>query len=96
MSNSEGYDTTFAVKRGTGTSQSIAKDTAASTSAKVTATSQEMTKADNAVVVTNTKKTVSPTGIALSVTPYASACRSGFCPWSTVLSQKKIILSSRN
>ena len=71
VSNSEGYDTTFAVKRGTGTSQSIAKDTAASTSAKVTATSQEMTKADNAVVVTNTKKTVSPTGIALSVTPYA-------------------------
>ncbi|MEI3279603.1 MAG: hypothetical protein V8R46_01790 [Eubacterium ramulus] len=30
-----------------------------------------MTKADNAVVVTNTKKTVSATGIALSVTPYA-------------------------
>lgn len=71
ISSSEGYDTTFAVKRGTGDSQSIAKDTAASTSEKVTATTQTMTKADNAVVVTNTKKTVSPTGIALSVTPYA-------------------------
>lgn len=71
LSSSEGYDTTFAVKRGTGASESIAKDTAASNSEKVTATSQDMTKADNAVVVTNTKKTVSPTGIALSVTPYA-------------------------
>ncbi len=71
ISSSEGYDTTFAVKRGTGDSQSIAKDTAVSTSEKVTATTQTMTKADNAVVVTNTKKTVSPTGIALSVTPYA-------------------------
>ena len=71
VSSSEGYDTTFAVKRGTGDSQSIAKDTAASDSEKVTATSQTMTKADNAVVVTNTKRTVSPTGIALSVTPYA-------------------------
>lgn len=71
LSSSEGYDTTFAVKRGAGDSKSIAKDTAASTSEKVTATSQTMTKADNAVVVTNTKKTVSPTGIALSVTPYA-------------------------
>lgn len=71
VSSSEGYDTTFAVKRGTGASQSIAKDTAASTSEKVTATSQTMTKADNAVVVTNAKRTVSPTGIMLSVTPYA-------------------------
>lgn len=71
LSSSEGYDTTFAVKRGTGASQSIAKDTAASNSEKVTATSQSMTKADNAVVVTNTKRTVSPTGIMLSVTPYA-------------------------
>lgn len=71
VSSSEGYDTTFAVKRGTGASQSIAKDTTASTSEKVTATSQTMTKADNAVVVTNTKRTVSPTGIMLSVTPYA-------------------------
>lgn len=71
LSSSEGYDTTFAVKRGTGTSQGIAKDTAASNSEKVTATSQSMTKADNAVVVTNTKRTVSPTGIMLSVTPYA-------------------------
>ncbi len=71
LSSSEGYDTTFAVKRGTGASESIAKDTTASTSEKVTATTQTMTKADNAVVVTNTKKTVSPTGIALSVTPYA-------------------------
>ena len=71
LRSSEGYDTTFAVKRGTGASQSIAKDTVASTSEKVAATSQTMTKADNAVVVTNTKRTVSPTGIALSVTPYA-------------------------
>ena len=69
--SSEGYDTTFAVKRGTGASESIAKDTTASTSEKVTATSQTMTKADNAVVVTNTKRTVSPTGIMMSVTPYA-------------------------
>lgn len=71
VSSSEGYDTTFAVKRGTGASESIAKDTTASTSEKVTATSQTMTKADNAVVVTNTKRTVSPTGIMMSVTPYA-------------------------
>lgn len=68
LSSLEGYDTTFAIKRGTAASESIAKT---STSEKVTATSQTMTKADNAVVVTNTKETVSPTGIALSITPYA-------------------------
>ena len=33
--------------------------------------SETMTKADNAVIVTNTKRTVSPTGIMLNVTPYA-------------------------
>ena len=71
LSSSEGYDTSFAVKRGTGASQNIAKDTAASNSEKVTATSQTMTKADNAVVVTNAKRTVSPTGIMLNITPYA-------------------------
>ena len=71
VSSSEGYDTIFAVKKGTGTSQNIAKDTTESSSEKVTATSQTMTKADNAVIVTNTKRTVSPTGIMLNVTPYA-------------------------
>ena len=96
ISSSEGYDTTFAVKRGTGDSQSIAKDTAASTSEKVTATTQTMTKADNAVVVTNTKKNGISDRYCTQRNSVCTACRSGFCSWSTVLSQKKIILSSRN
>ena len=71
LNSSEGYNTTFAIKRGSGDAQSIEKDAQKSTSENITATPQTMTKADNAVVVTNEKKTVSPTGIMLSITPYA-------------------------
>ena len=61
LNSSEGYDTDFAVSKGTGTSQAVAKDEAASDAAKVTAQQQTMTKADNAVTVTNRRVVVSPT-----------------------------------
>ena len=51
----------------------VAKDEAASDAAKVTAQQQTMTKADNAVTVTNRRVTASPTGVMLSITPYALA-----------------------
>ena len=71
LNSSEGYDTDFAVSKGTGTSQAVAKDEAASDAAKVTAQQQTMTKADNAVTVTNRRVAASPTGVMLSITPYA-------------------------
>ena len=71
LNSSEGYDTGFAVAKGTGAAQTVAKDETASDATKVTATEQTMTKADNAVTVTNTRVTPSPTGVMLSVTPYA-------------------------
>ncbi len=46
---------------------------AASDAAKVTAQQQTMTKADNAVTVTNRRVAASPTGVMLSITPYALA-----------------------
>ena len=67
LNSSEGYDTDFAVSKGTGISQAVAKDDAA----KVTAQQQTMTKADNAVTVTNRRVAASPTGVMLSITPYA-------------------------
>ena len=73
LNSSEGYDTNFAVLKGTGTSQAVAKDEAASDAAKVTAQQQTMTKADNAVTVTNRRVAASPTGVMLSITPYALA-----------------------
>ena len=73
LNSSEGYDTDFAVSKGTGTSQAVAKDEAASDAAKVTAQQQTMTKADNAVTVTNRRVAASPTGVMLSITPYALA-----------------------
>ncbi len=71
LSSSEGYTTTFAVKKGEGNSQTVNKDTQASNSSKITATSQTMTKQDNAVTVTNDRASATPTGIVMSVTPYA-------------------------
>ena len=71
LNSSEGYDTDFAVSKGTGISQAVAKDEAASDAAKVTAQQQTMTKADNAVTVTNRRVAASPTGVMLSITPYA-------------------------
>ena len=71
LNSSEGYDTDFAVSKGTGTSQAVAKDEAASDAAKVTAQQQTVTKADNAVTVTNRRVAASPTGVMLSITPYA-------------------------
>ena len=71
LNSSEGYDTDFAVSKGTGTSQAVTKDEAASDAAKVTAQQQTVTKADNAVTVTNRRVAASPTGVMLSITPYA-------------------------
>ncbi len=53
VNSSEGYDTTFAVTKGTGTSQVVAKDDRSKYFRKSNGTAQTMTKADNAVVVTN-------------------------------------------
>lgn len=73
LNSSEGYDTDFAVSKGSGSSQAVAKDETASDATKVTAQQQTMTKADNAVTVTNRRVTASPTGVMLSITPYALA-----------------------
>ena len=78
LNSSEGYDTDFAVSKGTGTSQAVAKDEAASDAAKVTAQQQTVTKADNAVTVTNRRVAASPTGVMLSITPVSYTHLSSF------------------
>lgn len=68
IAKTEGYTTTATVQKGTGTA-TTANVTVADTTQTVA--QQTMGKNDNAVVVTNTKNAVNPTGIILNVAPYA-------------------------
>ena len=68
IAKTEGYTTTATVQQGTGT-PTAATVTVADTTRTVA--QQTMGKNDNAVVVTNTKDAVNPTGIILNVAPYA-------------------------
>ena len=68
IAKTEGYTTTATVQQGTGTA-TTANVTVADTTQTVA--QQTMGKNDNAVVVTNTKNAVNPTGIILNVAPYA-------------------------
>lgn len=95
LNSSEGYDTDFAVLKGTGTSQAVAKDEAASDAAKVTAQQQTVTKADNAVTVTNRRVAASPTGVMLSITPYALSAGL-LLSWEHMFSAEKNYLEKRN
>lgn len=68
IAKTEGYTTTATVQKGTGTA-TTANVTVADTTQTVA--QQTMGENDNAVVVTNTKNAVNPTGIILNVAPYA-------------------------
>lgn len=68
IAKTEGYTTTATVQKGAGT-DTTANVTVADTTQTVAR--QTMGKNDNAVVVTNTKNAVNPTGIILNVAPYA-------------------------
>ena len=68
IARNEGYTATATVQKGTGTATPATVTVADTTQ---TVAQQTMGKNDNAVVVTNTKNAVNPTGIILNVAPYA-------------------------